>query len=157
MSILKNANSLTQWLTEVTKGEIAFNLLHQAWQNVDSFESEALSLSAAEPAWCREISFSYRAKNWVLARTIIPKATFHFMQQDKYDFVRPLGTYLFDNNQWQREKINLFQINAEHVSLNWVKKFSTALLPLDARYSIFSHADKKLLITEVFLPEFLHV
>lgn len=101
----------------------------------------------------REVILCGQGKPWVFARSILPLTSLtgslrHLRQQD----TRPLGAFLFSQPQLVRSTIEVAQISPDHA-------YAPARLcgeqSLWGRRSLFYLKAKPLLVSEVFLPDFV--
>lgn len=140
-----NPDSLTKRLNEYTQNKIRFVLNKQAWLD--------------EQTWCREISWEYGDKIWVLAKTLIPKNTLGELATTlQKNPSRPIGEILFSGQQWKRGPIAIQQIDSSDDYYQWAKTYASDLpAKLMKRQSTFFNGEKQLTVVEVFMPAFLHL
>lgn len=142
---VENPASLTKRLNDYTHHQIQFVLNKQGWSD--------------ENTWCREISWKYRNKTWVLAKTLIPKETLdEFTDVFLKNSERPIGEILFSDRAWVRGVIAVSQIDFNNDYYCWAKNYVSELpQKLTMRESDFSLGNAKLTVIEIFMPDFLHV
>lgn len=139
-----NPASLTKRLNEYTHHKIHFVLNKQYW--ID------------KSTWCREISWEYGDKIWVLAKTFIPKATLgEFSNTLLKNPTRPIGEILFSDDPWIRGPIQVCEIDCDHNYYHWARIY-VAELPktLTMRQSDFLVGEKRLTVAEIFMSDFLN-
>lgn len=105
-------------------------------------EARTLHIPPRQTAWIREVRLCGDGEPWVLARTIIPRATLKGRGRRLRHLGRkPLGAYLFSSPDWQR---GAFETG--------VCLATSAQQPLVARRSRFHNGKRALLVGEYFLP-----
>jgi len=137
--------SLTKRLNEYTHHQIDFVLNKQYWIDTST--------------WCREISWEYGDKIWVLAKTFIPKVTLgEFSDTLLKEPTRPVGEILFSDEPWIRGPIQVREIDAHDDYYSWAKNYVSELPEtLALRQSNFTISKKTLTVVEVFMPDFLKI
>ncbi|SRR3989339_2008403 len=155
---LQNPESLSKRLREYTKNQIEFVLHEASWARINSDEQNKLAVNSSR-FWVREISWQYHGKCWVWARTVIPESSLESLSRNLMQNPNlSIGDILFSGDKWQRGEIELFDVDQDHFYAAELKNFSLEMIwPLKARSSVFVCENKKILVTEVFFPEFLHV
>lgn len=153
---LENPASLSKRLRAYTQQQIEFVLQEASWARASSDELIELE-NAGQRFWCREISWQYYGKCWVWARTLISETALEILPNElMHNPNLAIGEILFSGNVWQRGEIKKFLVDANHFYAAKLVGFSAEIIwPLSARRSLFLHNDKKILVSEVFFPEFL--
>lgn len=149
---LLDSGSLTAKLIKLSGGEFSVQVLRQVYTRASRSEALALGIGFHERCLIREVILRGHKQPWVFARSVLPLRSLtgslrHLRKQGN----RPLGAFLFSQPQLKRSPIALALISRHH-----------AYLPEDlsgdaqvwGRRSIFSIANKPLLVSEVFLPGF---
>lgn len=108
--------------------------------------------------WTRHVLFKHKNNPLLLGRSITPIPP----SNDTIQWITtlgstPLGSRLFHQDNVTREKITPMQINESHPYLKITENHLNQSLPtLNARRSLFLIDTHPLLITEIFLPYFIH-
>lgn len=130
-------------------------VLSEAFEKPLPSEAVRLYLPPTEEAWVRCVLLQCNEKNWIYARTVIPKLD---AQNPWYELQtlgnKPLGEVLFEIPSIQRTE---FEFSKDKLAI-WPHLLHT--LPAGnnlhegfARRSVFGKEQAPLLLTEVFLPE----
>ncbi len=129
--------SLTKAIENHTQKSVTIKVLKQYFGIPTPSEQHYLGIKKSF-ALIREVYLCIDNKPWIYARTIIPCQclTGKFRRLKRWGKIA-IGHFLFGNNGIKRGPIEIAYLSSENV---W------------ARRSIFSKKNKKLLITEVFLP-----
>jgi len=130
------------------------NVIQQAWLKPNDEEADQLGLNPEESAFVREVLIQSPSNAWMYARSVIPRATLTDKEIELTQLEnRALGTVLFQEKAWQRQS---FEFSFLSKNSDWFTKILTHVkLPtagLWARRSQFHLQEKKLLLTEIFLP-----
>lgn len=108
-------------------------------------EARTLAIPPRQLAWVREVRLCGDGEPWVLARTVIPRATLTGRGRRLRHLGRtPLGAYLFSQSQWRRGPFEVGICRRQHPRQ-----------PEIARRSTFSGEQGALLVGEYFLPALL--
>lgn len=132
-------------------------VLSQGWQRPLFSERAILKMSDHQVALVREVLIKSKQAAWMYARTVFPHEALTGASR-RFMFLknRALGTILFKHPVWQRSSFELLQLTKDSTEY---KKISQ-LTPLQnqaiyARQSVFKQKDKKILLSEVFLPDLI--
>ena len=108
-------------------------------------EARTLGIPPRQTAWVREVQLCGDGEPWVLARTVIPRATLAGRgRRLRHLGQNPLGSYLFSRPEWRRGPIQPGRCHTD-----------SAQQPSFARRSCFSSHQHSLLVVEYFLPALL--
>jgi len=154
---LLDDDSLTRHLNRHCGQNITVTLRSQRWNKPLWTERQTLHLSAHHYARVRQVYLGCKNQTWVFARTVIPMTTL----SGQYRYLgqlgtSPLGKVLFAEHALQRVDLQIAQLRPQQ-PLYQLACQNLMYKPdeLWARRSIFRLKTKPLLVTEVFLPEFL--
>lgn len=117
-------------------------------------EHKMLGIEADSSTWVREVVIASGDRVWMVARTVIPRATLTGPEQALQHLNnRSLGSFLFKDPNLTRSE---FDIQPVLPNSFWYQKIA-AIVPLRtetlfSRRSVFCTNGKKLLLTEVFFP-----
>lgn len=150
---LLDPSSLTQKLLAVSGGKFAVEVLQQTHARASRSEALALGIGFHQRCLIREVILCGQNQPWVFARSVLPLTSLtgrlrHLRKQG----ARPLGAFLFRQPQLQRSPIALALISRHH---GYLPANLLGTTPVWGRRSIFTLNTKPLLVSEVFLPEFL--
>lgn len=150
---LADAGSLTARLITKSEGRFQVEVLRQVIGRPDLNECQVLGVRTAGLALIREVILKGNNQPWVFARSVLPLTSLtgelrHLRKQTN----RPLGAFLFSQPHLVRSPIAIAAINRDHAYLP-VQLIGSAILW--GRRSIFSLHEKPLLVSEVFLPDFI--
>jgi chorismate--pyruvate lyase len=139
-------------LIKLSGGEFRVQVLQQIHARASHSEALALGIGFHELCLVREVILRGHDQSWVFARSVLPLSSLtgslrHLRKQG----TRPLGAFLFRQPHLKRSPIALSLISRHHAYLPEALMGNT---PAWGRRSIFSIADKPLLVSEVFLPDF---
>jgi chorismate--pyruvate lyase len=150
---LTDSGSLTARLVAVSAGNFKVKLVRQIIGLPSMNERLVLGMRRPAVALIREVILCGNNEPWVFARSILPLASLtgrlrHLRKQG----TRPLGAYLFSQPRLTRSAIAVARISRDH-----------AYAPSDlvnnhilwGRRSVFYLQEKPLLVSEVFLPDFI--
>lgn len=145
-SWLSDSGSLTKRLVKLSHGHLRVRVVRQVWAQPTASEAKALKMKPRQYALIREVELIGQSQVWVYARSIIPAATLTGRQRQlKQLGSRSLGSMLFADPSMTRTPLQISQLTLSQGQQAW------------ARRSIFSLANKPLLVCEVFLPELQQV
>jgi len=143
---LMDSGSLTQRLVQLSGGNFRVEVLNQRWAIPTASERKALGMRSRQKALIREVQLIGNDQAWVYARSILPATTLTGRQRLLAQLgSRPLGQMLFQDPTMQRGPLQISQLRLHNGDTAW------------ARRSVFTLADKPLLVCEVFLPALLQV
>ncbi|WP_152205473.1 chorismate--pyruvate lyase family protein [Marinobacter changyiensis] len=138
--------SLTRALQVRCRERFHVDVLDEGFALPTLEEARTLGIPPRQVAWIREVQLCGDGQPWVMARTIIPRATLAGRGRRLRHLGRkPLGAYLFSRPEWQRGP---FQTGLCHPGANGNQ-------PLVARRSRFYSGGAALLVGEYFLPAVL--
>ena len=143
---LLDPGSLTKRLIQLSKGHFRVEVLRQRWAIPTARERKALGMRCREKALIREVQLIGNDQAWVYARSILPATTLTGRQRILSQLgTRPLGQMLFQDPTMRRGPLQVSELHLHTGESAW------------ARRSVFTLADKPLLVCEVFLPALLQV
>jgi len=151
------AGSLTQRLRSFYGNSVAVNVLFQRWQS--PFLSERRLLNLPEHCYCltREVLLHADGKPLILARTIIPRDTIKVAKSNLSHLGnRPLGEIIFSYPKLQRLDLNISLVTPDI----WTQPAIAAghiNQPLWGRRTVYSIAQRQMLVSEFFLPNVLKI
>lgn len=150
---LAHPGSLTARLIAKSAGRFQVEVVRQVIGRPDLNECQALEIPPPSLALIREVILKGNGQPWVFARSVLPLTSLtgelrHLRKQTN----RPLGAFLFSQPHLVRSPIAIAAINRDHA---YVPAHLAGEKPLWGRRSIFSLRDKPLLVSEVFLPDFV--
>jgi len=146
---LIDRGSLTDRLVAQSDGEFRVEVLRQQWGRCRYDESRALGIAPQERVLIREVILHGKQQHWVYARSILPARSLqHSLRYLKRIGTKPLGSVLFNDPHLRRGEIEIALLQADELPL----KTSGASW---GRRSIFYLQQQPLLVSEVFLPDFV--
>jgi chorismate--pyruvate lyase len=156
-SWIYEAGSLTQRLRSFYGNSVSVTVLFQHWQS--PFLSERRLLNLPEHRYCltREVLLHAEGKALILARTIIPRETIKVAKSNLSHLGnRPLGEIIFSYPKLQRLDLNISLVTPE----TWTQAaVVTGYIDqsLWGRRTVYSIAQRQMLVSEFFLPEVLKI
>lgn len=155
MPWLLDEGSLTARLIEHSERAFDVELLQQGWGEGFVGEYRLLNSPLRQKMLVREVILRGAGRPWVFARSLVPVTSLQgrlkaLKQLDN----RPLGALLFQDPHMARGPIQVAEILPEHGYLH-PQAQSVQPTPLWGRRSVFYLDQQPLLVSEVFLPEFL--
>lgn len=153
---LGNSGSLTQRFKSQYPNDTDFRLLFEGKGDPYCEELKLLDLTGECQQWIREIAWYFQEHCWVVARVVVP------WQQGFEDVIamgnRSIGNLLFHDN-FIAESIQVQQIPTTHPYHVFARRVVNLAIDskLWARRRIFSRDNKRLLVSEIFLPDFFRV
>ena len=152
---LLDTASLTRRVRRACGGRFQVQVLTQRWQRPDPGEARTLGLRRGQFGLVREVQLMCAGRPWVFARTVIPPHTLHGgLRHLAYLGNKPLGTVLFTDRTLRRDRVELARIVAGQ------RLFDAATRQLEirpaaiwGRRSLFHIGGKRLLVSEIFLPD----
>ncbi len=129
-------------------------VIHQAWEKPSLSEAKLLGMKSNELGFVRQVYLYCGKQPWVYAKTVIPRATLHGELQKLTSLgTQPLGEILFANRHISRDAIQIANITQNHTLFNVATAKSTVTaISIWGRRSVFTIAEKPLLVSEIFLP-----
>lgn len=152
-SWLTDPGSLTARLIAKSRGHFQVEVVRQAIGRPGLDECKALGISSGSLALIREVVLRGDNQPWVFARSLLPLSSLtgelrHLRKQAN----RPLGAFLFSQPHLLRSPIAIARISSDHA---YVPAELAGPEVLWGRRSVFYLHAKPLLVSEVFLPEFV--
>lgn len=153
LSWLQHQGSLTARLRAHCRGQFSVEVLRQHWGTATPEESRALGIPPRARVLIREVLLKGYGQPWVWARSLLPERslTGPLRCLRKLDD-QPLGGWLFKQPGLQRGPVTIRSFPAADPCLPAALGIGQ---PLWGRRSVFRVLDKPLLVSEVFLPEFV--
>lgn len=150
---LTDPGSLTARLIAKSGGEFRVEVVRQVIGRPTLDECRALGVHRSSLALIREVILNGNNQPWVFARSLLPLASLtgalrHLRKQTN----RPLGAFLFSQPHLVRSPIAVAAISRDHA---YVPAHLAGTEVLWGRRSVFSLHAKPLLVSEVFLPDFV--
>ncbi len=151
---LNDRGSLTRAVVTACDGAFGVRLLSQGWGRGLPSERALLDQSPGRLSLVREVELLCGTEPWVFARTLIPATSLRGAARRLARLHnRPLGAVLFADPATRRLKVQVTRLTAQHAL------YHAACSHLDAlpeaiwgRRTLFSYAEKPLLVNEIFLP-----
>jgi chorismate--pyruvate lyase len=155
-SWLLDPASLTLRLQRLCPGRFRVRVLSQGWGSPRLDEAQVLGMRHGERAVIRQVHLLCGNHPWIYARTIIPATSMRGkLQRLAHLGTRPLGAMLFADPGMQRGVVELANIKpGEALFSDAIRHMSRQPGNIWGRRSVFRMADKPLLVSEIFLPEF---
>jgi chorismate--pyruvate lyase len=153
---LLDTASLTLRLQQLCPGRFRVRLLSQSWGRPFENEARALGMKPGSLALIRQVQLLCGEQPWVYARTIMPVSSLcGRLQRLAHLGTRPLGGMLFADPGMQRGGVELARLGTGQ-AMHAAATFHLAPRPAEiwGRRTVFRLADKPLLVSEIFLPEF---
>ena len=155
-SWIYESDSLTQRLRNYYGSGVGVKVLLQCWRTPYLTEHRLLNIPSHEHLLTREVLLHIKGKPLILARTVIPRDTVKTAKSNLSKLgSRPLGEIIFSYPKLERMAMDVTLIQLP----NW----KTSLLDQVAisesiwgRRTVYSIANKQMLVSEFFLPEVLH-
>lgn len=150
---LLDKHSLTAKLVALSAQVFRVEVLSQTIAVPSLDERQALGMQEKQVALVREVVLYGQDQPWVFARSLLPLSSLvgelrHLRKQGN----RPLGAFLFRQPHLERGAIAVSVIKPEH---GYVPTTLLSEQPVWGRRSVFSLAGKPLLVSEVFLDNFI--
>ena len=151
---LKDEGSLTKRLIQTCPGQFRVRLLRQDWGRALYSEQRQLRIRRGEAAMVREVELCCDEIPWVFARSLIPASSLRGSARRLAHLgEKPLGAVLFADRNVHRGETQIARILPRH------PLFASATSHLErkpkelwGRRTLFTIADKPLLVNEIFLP-----
>jgi chorismate lyase len=149
---LLDTGSLTRRLQKASNNRFAVSVLKQRWERPRLDEARALNIPPHQLVLIREVILYGCDQPWVYARSVLP----HQALNGRLRFLRklgnkPLGALLFGNPSIKRGAVVVQRVAQSHLPALLQQSGS----PLWGRYSIFRYGKNGILVSEVFLPDFV--
>ena len=150
---LQDRGSLTKRLQKKSSGDFSVAVLKQCWERPRLDEARALAIPPQQFALIREVILHGNGQQWVYARSVLPQRALN----GRLRFLRnlgnkPLGALLFSNSSIKREPVVLQRVAQSRLPASLQQSGQP---PLHGRYSIFRYGKHGILVSEVFLPDFI--
>lgn len=150
---LTDNGSLTARLISCSQGQFSVKVLRQQLGIPSLNERRVLGMGRPRQALIREVILCGKGTPWVFARSILPLSSLtgslrHLRQQGS----RPLGAFLFSQPHLVRSAIAVARISRDHA---YMPAELCGKGHLWGRRSVFYLHAKPLLVSEVFLPDFM--
>ena len=149
------SGSLTQRLRNYYGSGVAVKILFHRWQTPFLSERRLLKLPEHHYSLIREVLLHVNDKPLILARTIIPSATNKTAKSNLSKLgTRPLGEVIFSYPKLERIAMDVTLIDLPTwtpsiIEQEWVIK------PIWGRRTIYAIEQKRMLVSEFFLPEII--
>ena len=154
-SWIYETSSLTQRLKRGCGIQFRVALLRQVWVRPWPEEARILNAEANRYALVREVLLSCGKQALILARTIIPRDTLRGAQRKLSSLgTRPLGEVIFTYPSLKRHRLDIVKVQATDWN-SCVRDRLSIQQPVWGRRTVYSIADRKLLVCEFFLPAVL--
>lgn len=154
-----NTHSTSHRANSIDAKGFKVTLITNAYQKAYLEDYQRLEMDACQTIWIREVKLELLSAPVMYARLIAPYASIEkSFRRIPYLDTQPLGRYLFQIPNIIRQPYEVKLLKKEHP----LYKKINCLINIDAtdlwaRRSIFLHNESKLLLTEVFLPQYLSV
>ncbi len=150
---LQDAGSLTARLITQSHGEFKVEVLFQGFGQIRLDERRALGLNKHHATLVREVILYGNNQPWVFARSLLPLSSLtgrlrHLRKASR----KPLGAFLFKQTHLQRSPIEITRIHQKH---HYLPEYLLQKQSVWGRRSVFFVDQKPLLVSEVFLPDFV--
>lgn len=156
MLCLREQGPLTPCIARAFGAPVEVEVLRQALVQASAHERRLLGLSRPRRALLREVTLRCDGLPRVFARSILPVTIFRgAARQLRRVGSRPLGDRLFRLTGMRRQSLTLREVRRGaplHDAARRVSRRPCAVLW--ARESVFGQRQRRLLVTEVFLPDF---
>lgn len=144
---LLDPGSLTARLVARAGGDFRVRVTRLAWARPTRAEASTLALRTGEWALIREVVLVGRGEDWVVARSVIPRATLAGANRRLARLGdRPLGAFLFRDPTLRRRAVALVTLPGDQ---------SASAHVVWGRRSTFILRGAPLLVAEYFLPALL--
>jgi len=146
---LLDKGSLTARLQAKSAGHFHVQLLRQFWHTASLSEARLLGIAPRAKVLVREVILHGNGQAWVFARSIFPHSSLQgsLRRMGKFDS-RPLGAFLFSQTGMRRGPMEVSRFSG-------VGSTTGTQDDVWGRRSVFYIDDKPLLVSEVFLPDFI--
>lgn len=157
MGWIADPGSLTARLIARSAGRFRVRVTRLAWARPTLAERRALRLRHGEWALIREVVLEGRGEPWVVARSVIPRATLTGPNR-RLRFLgnRPLGAFLFRDPTLRRTQVKVVRLEKSGTAATVGAHTDTADgVATWGRRSTFVLRGRPLLVAEYFLPALL--
>lgn len=152
---LLDPGSLTARLVALAGGDFRVRVTRLAWGLPTRDEADALGLRPGEWALVREVTLVGGGADWVVARSIIPRATLGGRNRQLARLgTRPLGAFLFRDPTLRRRAVQIITL-PDSAPRATGHSTSASTHTVWGRRSTFILRGKPLLVAEYFLPALL--
>jgi len=148
--------SLTRRLLCLCAGQFQVRVLSQVRGRPRRDEARALGMRRGGLAVIRQVELLCDQQPWVYARTVIPESSLkgRLRRLDRLG-IRPLGAMLFGDRGMRRGVVELARIlPGQALFADAVRGRQPGQGEIWGRRSVFRLANKPLLVSEIFLPDF---
>lgn len=150
MSWIADPGSLTARLVARAAGTFRVRITRLVWARPTLAERRALALPTGEWALVREVVLEGHGEPWVVARSVIPRATLTGRnRQLRFLGNHPLGAFLFRDPTLRRTEVKVVQLSPAKA-----QPLASAHI-VWGRRSTFVLRGRPLLVAEYFLPALL--
>ena len=150
------SDSLTQRLRNYYGSGVGVKVLLQCWRTPYLSEYRLLNIPSHEHVLTREVLLHIKGKPLILARTVIPRDTVKTAKSNLSKLgSRPLGEIIFSYPKLERIAMDVTLIKLP----TWKTSLLDQIAITDSiwgRRTVYSIANKQMLVSEFFLPEVLH-
>ncbi|MBU2884527.1 chorismate lyase [Gilvimarinus agarilyticus] len=153
-SWLTDPSSLTARLNQLGGKPISVHIVQQGWGRPSLSEANTLGIAPHSACLVREVILrGPQQQPWVFARSLFPATSLKGpLKHLRHLGRRPLGGYLFSHAQLGRSALQLALLPPTGLVPEALQGSSA----LWGRRSVFTLHNKKLLVSEIFLPAFEH-
>ncbi|MBI5447137.1 MAG: chorismate lyase [Gammaproteobacteria bacterium] len=146
--------SMTARFKRVCGDKFYLKLLSQSEAEVSSGELAFLGLKPARGHVIREIEMGGDAIPWLFGRSVFPENLFEGRTAEYFRDLggKPLGEILFKDPMLTRTEFEIALICPSDEEYKLVENFIAVPIPVWARRSLFNFMQKKIMLTEIFLP-----
>jgi chorismate lyase len=160
---LRDAGSLTARLIAQSHGQFRVEVLFQGFDQIRlderralAFKNKALNkkvLNKHHATLVREVILYGNNQPWVFARSLLPLSSLTGrLRQLRKTSHKPLGAFLFKQPHLQRSPIEIAKIHQKH---HYLPEYLHQNQSVWGRRSVFFVDQKPLMVSEVFLPDFV--
>lgn len=155
---LQDTGSLTARLIAQSHGQFTVEVIFQGFGQIRLDERRALGINKQgqnkhQATLVREVILYGNNQPWVFARSLLPLSSLtgrlrHLRKASR----KPLGAFLFKQPKLQRSPIEITKINPSN---HYLPKHLHQNQSVWGRRSVFFVDQKPLMVSEVFLPDFV--
>ena len=146
---LADRGSLTDRLIRHSDGEFRVGILRKHWGRCRPDESKALRIPPHHRVLVREVILYGKQQPWVYARSILPACSLqHSLKYLGRLGNKPLGAVLFSDPFLQRSEIEITCLQPGDLPVSTTQV-------VWGRRSVFCLQHQLLLVSEIFLPDFV--
>ncbi len=151
---LQDTGSLTARLIAQSHGQFRVEVLFQGFSKIRLDERNALGLTRHQATLVREVVLYGKDQPWIFARSLLPLSSLTGrLRQLRKTSRKPLGAFLFKQPHLRRSPIEVAKINLKH---GYIPAHLHNNKKIWGRRSVFYVEQKPLLVSEVFLPDFIN-